>query len=61
MSWNRPVYDVKAYEQQLKESQGPGSYYYGAPRINDYRSPNFDESCKETQCYSFMQMLEEVV
>ena len=22
MSWSRPAYDVKAYEQSLKESQG---------------------------------------
>ena len=34
MSWSRPVYDVKAYEQSLKESQGPGVYYSGTPIIN---------------------------
>ena len=52
MSWSRPVYDVKAYEQSLKESQAPGAYYSGTPIIKDFRAPN--TQCEKTQCYSFM-------
>ena len=52
MSWSRPVYDVKAYEQALKESQGPGAYYSGTPIIKDYRAPNTE--CEQTQCFGFM-------
>lgn len=52
MSWSRPVYDVKAYEQSLKESLAPGAYYSGTPIIKDFRAPNTD--CKQSQCYSFL-------
>ena len=52
MSWSRPVYDVKAYEQSLKESQGPGAYYSGTPTIKDYRAPN--TQCEQSQCFSFV-------
>lgn len=51
MSWSRPAYDVKAYEQSLKESQGPGAYYNGTPIIKDFRAPNTE--CTQTQCFSF--------
>jgi len=54
MSWSRPSYDVKAYEQTLKESQGPGAYNFAKPTIKDFRGGKFDESCKETQCFSFI-------
>lgn len=52
MSWSRPVYDVKAYEQTLKESQAPGAYYSGTPIIKDFRAPN--TQCEQTQCFSFV-------